>query len=78
VEVRRQEEQGAVPEPGVVVTAKVCELFCVMMILHRHFVSLKPENPKKQKSAIAIVGRKCCVIQMMMQCYKPKKQSSTV
>jgi hypothetical protein len=39
---------------------------------------LKPENPKKQKSAIAIVGRKCCVIQMMMQCYKPKKQSSTV
>jgi hypothetical protein len=33
VEVRRQEEQGAVPEPGVVVTAKVCELFCVTMIL---------------------------------------------
>ncbi len=25
--------RGAVPEPGVVVTAKVCELFCVMMIL---------------------------------------------
>jgi hypothetical protein len=43
-----------------------------------HFVSLKPENPKKQKSTIAIVGRKCCVIQMMMQCYKPIKQSSTV
>jgi hypothetical protein len=39
---------------------------------------LKPENPKKQKSAIAIVGRKYCVIQMMMQCYKPKTQSSTV
>ncbi len=33
MEVRRQEEHGAVPEPGVVVTAKVCEIFCVTMSL---------------------------------------------
>jgi hypothetical protein len=50
----------------------------ILVLSSQAFCFLETWKPRKQKSAIAIVGRKCCVIQMMMQCYKSKEQSSTV